>query len=104
MFASRPEKRIATEHTAVEPRYLGTDARGTVHYWDHIQRHVVLVDGGDVEIVERVPTNGKVRLLGDCNHPLRHWREYTDAERGWDSCEIETGSLLFGGVVDAVQG
>jgi len=88
IFDSRPEKRIARNHATTDPTYIGSDAAGGVHYWDAYSRTVIVVEGDRAETC----------TLGDADRPLKHWREHTAAERGWENCQIVSDPLLAGGL------
>jgi len=87
-FETRPEKRTAGENTTDRPTYIGTDETGAVHYWSIHDRRVVVVDGDQTATCD----------LPDQERPLKHWREHTEAERGWVECRITADPLLGGAV------
>lgn len=99
VFDTRPEKRIAADHTNDRPTYVGTDQNDALHYWSIHDRRIVVVQDDAVATTDHVETAaGEMIALADADRPLRLWRRYTARERGWVECRITADPLLGGGL------
>jgi len=77
-------KSIARDRATDDPDHIGRDATGADHFWSVYDRTVIVVAESGVDTCD----------MPDIERPLAEWRDYTDAQRGWQFHAITDAPLL----------